>query len=322
MYSYHIKLEDDVLKVGFNRNLPAQGNQIVQDVIAQLEEMIESGQLRGGNYVLKIDGPQSVPVAYVIAHKLSHLYKAIAVLDPKIGSKGYKTYIVTITHGSSEYRIGDLIETKDTQPERSIIKVVLCGPPQSGKSCLLDGLKKAIIGTIDAPYPYIITACPDGEGAWFQESYQNDEEAAKANKSKNKGDVTPAFAKTAAGWVRNANQLINIIDVGGKISIENETIMQEANHAIILAGDESKIPEWRDFCQKMQLKLIAEIHSDYHAKADKITIQKDWSGILEETRLNFPLLAGSVHSLKRGENLASRPMVQTLANLLVKLTKS
>jgi CRISPR-associated protein Csx3 len=50
------------------------------------------------------------------------------------------------------------------------MKIIICGPPHSGKSCLREGLKKSILTIPDAPYPYVITACPDGEGAWFQET--------------------------------------------------------------------------------------------------------------------------------------------------------
>lgn len=319
MYSYQMRLEGDVLRVGFNRVLPAKGDRIVKDAVAQLEQMIDSGQLPGGEGVLKIDGPQSVPVAYVIAHRLSHLYEAIAVLDPKIGKKGHKTYIVTIAHGSSEYQVGHSIETQEPQQERSTIKVVLCGPPRSGKSCLREGLKQAILGILGAPYPYVITACPDGEGSWHQATYGNNEELAKSIKSINKGDVTPEFAQEAAGWVRSANQAINIIDVGGKRSPENELIMAEATHAVILSGDRGEIPEWRSFCQELSLKVVAEIYSDYQGESDEIIVQADWNGFLEENSIAWPLLAGSVHHLTRGEDVSQRLIVQALAHLLVKL---
>jgi CRISPR-associated protein Csx3 len=318
MYSYQMRLEGDVLRVGFNRILPAKGDRIVKDAAEQLEQMIYSGQLAGGS-LLKIDGPQSVPVAYTISHRLSHLYETIAILDPKIGQKGHKTYVVTITHGSSDYELGQLIETPEPQTERTIIKVVLCGPPQSGKSCLRDGLKKAILGILGAPYPYTIAACPDGEGSWHQETYKNDEKLAKDMKSKNKSDVTPEFAKQAAGWVRSANQPINIIDVGGKVSDENKEIMGEATHAVILSGNASKILEWRNFCDGLNLKVVAEIESDYHAKEDKISKETDWQGFLNFADTELPLLAGSVHHLARSEEVSTRPMVKALANLLVKL---
>ncbi|SKB13816.1 conserved hypothetical protein [Planktothrix sp. PCC 11201] len=321
MYTYQLRLEGDILKVGFNRIQPAQGDQIVRDAFEQLEQMIASGEISGGSGVLKIDGPQSVPVAYVIAHRLAHLYEAIAVLDPKIGSKGCKTYIVTMTHGSSNYQIGDLICSQESQIELSKIKVVLCGPPRSGKSCLREGLKTAILGILGAPYPYIITACQDGEGAWYQKTYASNQSLAENIKPANKGDITPEFAQAAAQWVRSANQLINIIDVGGKMSDQNQTIMAEATHAVILAGNPTQIPEWTKFCQNLGLKVIAEIYSDYQGTRDEITFQKDWVGFIPETAFDFPFLKGSIHYLKRGEDFSNRPMITALANLLVKLTK-
>ena len=190
-------LEGEILHVGFNRNLPAQGDRIVKDALQVLNQMIDSGEISGGKRIL-IDGPQSVPVAYVLSHRLVHLYEVVAVLDPKLGSKvstadgtsRYKTYIVTSAHGSREYKVGDSIETEEKQAERSRIKVVLCGPARSGKSCLRDGLKRAILGTLGAPYPYVITACPDGEGSWHQEACENNQSVAMDCKQNNKADFT------------------------------------------------------------------------------------------------------------------------------------
>ncbi len=328
MHSYQMTLKGEILHVGFNRTLPAQGDRIVKDALDLLNQMIDSGELAGGKRIL-IDGPQSVPVAYVLSHKLVHLYGVVAVLDPKLGSKistpsgsiRYKNYVVTSAHGSAEYKVGDMIETKESQKERSIIKVVLCGPPQSGKSCLRDGLKRAILGNLGAPYPYVITACPDGEGSWHQEAYENNELVAKECKRYNKADVTPEFAKEAAKWVSSANQLINIIDVGGKISSENEIIMKPATHAVILSGDADKFAKWEDFCQLLGLKTIAKIHSQLDATEDKVLFTDGWQEKTTDLLETTPLLTGSVHSLKRGENLSTRPMIQALAEVLIHLTK-
>ncbi|GAB1541973.1 hypothetical protein NUACC21_46460 [Scytonema sp. NUACC21] len=328
MHSYQLKLEGEVLRVGFNRLLPAQGDRIVRDALELLEMMIDSQQIKGGECIL-IDGPQSVPVAYILSHRLAHLYEVVAVLDPKIGRKidtpsgavRYKNYIVTISHGSSTYQVGDLIQTEEPQQERSIIKVVLCGPPKSGKSCLRDGLKRAILANLGAPYPYVITACPDGEGSWHQETYENNQPLAQDIKPVNKADVTPEFAQEAAQWVKSANQLLNIIDVGGKISPENETIMQPATHAVILSGDTSKFAKWEKFCQQLGLKIVAKIHSQLDAVEDRVDFVDEWKQRTSELLQQAPLLSGSVHKLERGQNVSTRPMVQALAEILIHLTK-
>lgn len=192
---------------------------------------------------------------------------------------------------------------------------------KSGKSCLRDGLKRAILANVNAPYPYIITACPDGEGSWHQEACEKNESLAKEYKRNNKGDVTPEFAEEVAKWVKSANQLINIIDVGGKITDENKIIMQPATHAVILSGDTSKFAEWEDFCQILGLKIIAKIHSQLNAIKYEVMFSKNWrenTNYLLETN---PVLTGSVHGLKRGENLSTRPMVKALADVLIHLTK-
>lgn len=328
MQSYQIELKGEVLQVGFNRNFPAQGDRIVRDTLELLNQMIDSGQIPGGKRIL-IDGPQSVPVAYVLSHKLVHLYSVVAVLDPKLGSKintpdgaiRHKTYVVTSAHGSPDYQVGDLIETKESQRERSIIKVVLCGPAQSGKSCLRDGLKRAILGNLGAPYPYIITACPDGEGSWHQQAYENNESLAKDYKHSNKAEFTPEFAQEAAKWVRSANQLINIIDVGGKTSPENQIIIQPATHAVILSGNLDKFAQWQDFCQALGLKIVAKIHSQLDAEADEVSLADGWQENTNELLEKAPLLTGSIHRVIRGENLSNRPMVKALAEVLIHLTK-
>ncbi len=309
MTTYHINIEDDVLKVGFGE--PANNDRIVQDAAARLDELIETGQLSGGA-LLKINGPASVPVSYVIAHKVSHLYGAIAVFDPKMGEKGTNKYIIAIAHNPT-YNIGDMLDSPDqlqgNQSQHPRMKVVLCGPPQSGKSCLREGLKQAICRIEGAPYPYVITACPDGEGAWFSEAARRDADLARKLKEDYKANFTPEFARIRAGWVRDAKNSLNIIDVGGKISEENRQIMSQATHAVILAGNMNKVPAWKDFCESLNLPVIAIIHSDYKGVADCIQTES-------------PLLTGSVHYLERGEDISTRPMVQALATLLVNRVNS
>jgi CRISPR-associated protein Csx3 len=205
--------------------------------------------------------------------------------------------------------LGELIETDERQNDRPNVKVVICGPPQSGKSCLREGLKQAFSSIEGVPYPYVITACPDGEGAWFSEAARRDLELARRLKEEYKAKFTPEFAHKAAGWVRSANTRLNIIDVGGKITEENRLIMREATHAVILAGNETKIPEWQEFCESLKLRVMAIIHSDLDGKEDQVDTE-------------LPLLTGSVHCLKRGEDVSTRPMVKALANLLVNLVSS
>lgn len=187
------------------------------------------------------------------------------------------------------------------------VKVVLCGPPQSGKSCLREGLKKAIRCIPGAPYPFAVTVNPDGEGSWFAETAQRDLTAATQYKNAYKTTFTQEFAISRAEWVKKCHEPLAIFDVGGKISSTNKLIMQYATHAVILAGDKSKIPAWQEFCTDLQLEIIAIIHSDLYAVCDRIDSES-------------PILTGSIHRLQRGEDVSSRPMIQALARVLVGLS--
>jgi CRISPR-associated protein Csx3 len=101
MNTYNISLEDGILRVGFGS--PAQNDEIVRDAEMRLDEMIESGELAGGE-VVRVNGPASLPVAMVLCHKVAHLFGAVACFDPKLAK-----YVVAISHDPA-YAVGDLID--------------------------------------------------------------------------------------------------------------------------------------------------------------------------------------------------------------------
>ncbi|MEH2295164.1 CRISPR-associated protein Csx3 [Nostoc sp.] len=309
MTTYHISLEGDILKVGFTATL-AKGDQIVRDVVAQLDAMIASGELPGGS-LIKINGRISVLVSQVLADKLSKLYDAIALFDPKIGERGLDRYVVTISR-HPKYKVGDTLDVvrclrrASLTPQQSSIKVVLCGFANTGKTCFRDGLKQALLQIPNAPESYFISGCPDGDGSWYGETARRDLDLAKNLKAEYKARFTPEFAQLKAQEVRAINTSIFIFDVGGRISDDNRLIMAEATHAVILVKDECEIAPWQELCKSLGLQVVAIIYSDYEGVSDAI------SG---ET----PILRGSVHRLQRGEDLSSRPMVQALARVLVEL---
>lgn len=98
---FKIKKEGDVLRIGFGK--PAQNNQIVRDAVGRLNEMVKNKELMGGS-LIKINGAASLPVVVAIAHGIGHLYKTVAVFDPKLGR-----YVVAVSHGD-QYCPGDLID--------------------------------------------------------------------------------------------------------------------------------------------------------------------------------------------------------------------
>jgi CRISPR-associated protein Csx3 len=313
--AFLINSEENLLKVGFNSQVQANGDQIVIDTVLQLDKLISSGKLRGGK-LLKINGRASALASCVIASKVAHLYGAIAVFEPKDGDNGLDRYIVTISH-SSDYRVGDTLDFESTS--NSSVKVVLCGSPHTGKTVLRDGLKKAIREQLDAPddFFYVVSGCPDGDyPAWIADTAINDLELAeKLRKDYKAKKFTPELAQAIARGIKVIENPLLLFDVGGKITPENEEIMCGATHAIILAptgGVCTKLKgfwqkyQWQRFCQKLNLIVVAIIYSDYRGKEDKVYRQT-------------PLFKGSVHYLERGKDVSSRPTIQALARSIVNL---
>jgi CRISPR-associated protein Csx3 len=305
--SFFVKLEGNVLLVDFNRLQEVSNDRLVKDASAELDRLMAAGELRGGE-LLKINGPISLPVSFVVSHRVWHLYKAIAMFDPKMSR-----YVVTSSH-DPQYRLGDTIFFDElTNPAR--VRVVLCGAANSGKSCLREGLKQALWNLKSNTYPYVITAQPDGDGCFTFETYRYDATYAsdlkQTLKSQSQG-FKPEFVHLVAGWVRNASLPLTLVDVGGQISSENKLIMSEATHAIILSKTQSEIDEWRSFCQSFKprnLEVIAEIHSILDGDGDRF----------EETD---SLLTGEICGINRGVDLSERPIVKALALRLVALVKS
>ncbi len=189
------------------------------------------------------------------------------------------------------------------------MKVVLAGPPRSGKSCLREGLKQVIKQLPGAPYPYIITACPDGEGSWFQETVNSNPELAAECKIAYKAKFTPEFVNRITESVRNCSLELVLVDVGGIPSKENEEICSNATHLVLLTASDKadKKAEWYEFAKRVGLTVIADIDSAYTAQVDKVGSVIDGK------------LTGSVHHLERGEMLTDRPMIQALAAHIISL---
>ncbi len=308
--SFLIYWENDVLIAKINNGVKADGDRLLLDAEAQLENLISSGQLPGGKQLLRINGRATVLASFMIANKIAHLYSSVAVFDPKLGDKGLDRYVVVFSH-SQDYQVGETFDV-NYDPELTV-KAVLCGSPNTGKTVLRDGLKAAILNLNNAPVDfYAISGCPDGDGSWYAETVAKYPELAKKLKEEYKAKFTPEFAQAKAKDIQGIKNSLLLFDVGGKIpSDENKVIMSQATHAIIVAKTEEEVKAWQEFCETQLAKplpVIAIIYSDLHGNSDTITSEE-------------PVLRGSVHRLARGEDVSTRPMVQALAKLLVKLAQ-
>jgi|GEM_PF-578462 len=214
-------------------------------------------------------------------------------------------------------RLVNFLKTPEGREAIKLKKIILAGPPRSGKSCLRQGLKDVIRTIPGAPYPLFITGCPDGEGAWFQEAMNNDPVLAAKLKAEYKSRFTPEFVARVRDGIKNLSlphSPLNFIDIGGMTTPENAEICKYANGAILLCGEtaaRADAPsEWKTFFNKLGIPIIAEVYSDYHGKED----------IVEGDGVDGVFRA-SVHHLERGESLADREAIKALSAFIVNLGK-
>lgn len=178
------------------------------------------------------------------------------------------------------------------------IKIVIGGPPHSGKSVFIEALTQ----NLDKDNTFSFSAAPDGEGPWLQRHYDDPE----VIKFRQKGKFTPEFVADRKKKIHDWEGPLMIIDVGGRTSEENAEMIEGATHAIILAGDLSKVAEWRNFFEENNIEVIAKLHSHYQGNHD---VQRP----MEPEKSH---IVSSVHHLERGEPAADRETIKQIAGLI------
>lgn len=132
------------------------------------------------------------------------------------------------------------------------MKIILCGPPHSGKTVFGNSLYLSL----PQGYTSMIRACPDGESLY---SSNNDQHMIRI--IRRKGDFSEDFIQTVCERIKKEETPITLIDVGGKRTKENERIFELADSCIILSSDSAEKEEWKKFADKFRVKTIALLDS-------------------------------------------------------------
>lgn len=91
--------EATLFRVSFGE--PGTNVEIVVDATAGITDAMQG--ITGGRLAL-ISGPASLAAAVAIGHKLTHLFGAIGVFDPKL-----QGFVVAVSHDPS-FTVGDLLQ--------------------------------------------------------------------------------------------------------------------------------------------------------------------------------------------------------------------
>ena len=142
------------------------------------------------------------------------------------------------------------------------MRIVVGGPPHSGKSVFLWELKRLL--PIGSYMP--IRAAPDGEGDWTQLLYQGGASLTKTLRQK--GAFSPEFVQWASNAVKHCTARFGLIDIGGKPSDENRKICQYADALVIVSSQEENVQEWKQFAASVGLQVLAVLHTSLDASSE------------------------------------------------------
>jgi len=174
--------------------------------------------------------------------------------------------------------------------------VVIGGPPHSGKSVLTYLLTRRL-RALKVEH-YVLRACPDGEGDWSQETPPE-----RVRLLRQKGQFSQDFVDRVCRDLAQRH-LPLIVDVGGKPTPDQERILDQCTHAVLISANEAGLAEWRDRFERHGLPIIAELRSVLTGE-DRIDAET-------------PALRGQIASLERSTRVGG-PMVEALAQQLQRL---
>jgi CRISPR-associated protein Csx3 len=175
--------------------------------------------------------------------------------------------------------------------------VVVGGPPHSGKSVLAYSLTRALRER-SVPHYLLRAYPPDCEGDWFHEGDQR-----LVRHLRVKGACSEAWLPLLCRDVARRH-LPLIVDMGGMPTLEQEAVLDDCTHAVLLTRGGEMRREWAARVARHGLVLLADLYSDL--------------GGQNRLEREEPLLRGTLAGLARG-SLASGPAFDALVTRLAEL---
>lgn len=177
------------------------------------------------------------------------------------------------------------------------MKTIVCGPPHSGKSVLINNLQR-LMPTED----YLcIRANGDGEGYWTNNPNQQEVDVVR---KRNKSGNSSADFEVWRQRIIAAPQSIVIVDIGGLLRDDKAPLFEAADSFIVISSDADLKQQWIGFGESHGCRCIAAIDS----------ILEDDDTIISEK----PYFTARLGGLIRGKNLTDKKVIHELAEILVR----
>lgn len=135
------------------------------------------------------------------------------------------------------------------------MKVVICGPPHSGKSVFVSLLR----ALLPQERLQIVEGAPDGEGVtgWSSSASSDIVRAIRR-----KGKFLPKFVNWVCDSITNSTADITLVDVGGIRSPENERIFRAVGDGfIVISSKPEETAQWVEFGESLGLRPLAILDS-------------------------------------------------------------
>lgn len=173
-------------------------------------------------------------------------------------------------------------------------RIVVCGPPHSGKSVFLSNLQRLL----PVEHHMLIFGAPDGEWHWSNESDQN-----MVRELRHKGQFTDDFYDNIVSAITCAEQRLVLVDTGGRRTDANARIFSVCDAFIIVSSSQEEMAEWRKFGEAQGCKCIAELDSVLHGACELYPEAED------------KIIRGRISGLERGQTVKS-PVLDAVAKRL------
>ncbi len=164
------------------------------------------------------------------------------------------------------------------------MKIVVCGPPHSGKSVFVANLRRFL----PRDGSFLFRCAPDGEGTWSNKADQD-----VVAKIRRKGKFDEKFMDYVLNGLANCKIPITLVDVGGIRSKQNEDIFRKCDAFIVLSSKDEELGAWRAFGENLGLQCLAMLRS-------RLTGDDE----IENVSANPPI-AGTISKLERGTEVNS-----------------
>lgn len=183
---------------------------------------------------------------------------------------------------------------------KNIRRVVVCGPPHSGKSVFLSNLQRLL----PVEHHMLIFGAPDGEWHWSNEVGQD-----LVQELRQKKQFSSDFDDNIVKAIESAEQRLVLVDTGGKRLHPNHEIFRCCDGFITISSSPEEVIEWRKFGEAHGCQCLAELDSVLHGTSELYPDRGD------------SILRGRISGLERGQTVES-PVLDAVANRLKKVIEA